>query len=67
MVWRLSPKNMENEKYKRCPNCGRKGFYETENVFLEDKFAKCKYCDMEFGYAIRKSQKVLKGDVPAFF
>lgn len=54
------------EKYKRCPNCGRKGLYLTDNCLLENKKAKCKYCEMEFEPVIRNGERVMQGDVPSF-
>jgi len=56
-------------KYKSCPNCGKKGFYEVTDgtiIFIKGKTHKCKYCDMEFKIVINKGEKVWGGDIPAF-
>ena len=57
------------KKYKRCPNCGRKGMYEATKstiIFLPNKTHKCKYCDMEFELKINKGEWVWDGEIPRF-
>jgi hypothetical protein len=53
-------------KIKNCPNCGKKGFYETDKVFLEDRTHRCKYCEMEFKLVERRGEMAWEGDIPVF-
>jgi len=56
-------------KYKPCPNCGKKGFYEAtanSTIFIGGKTHKCKYCEMEFKLTVNKGEKVWLGDIPTF-
>jgi len=53
-------------EYERCPNCGKKGMFETEDCFEKDATNRCKYCDMEFKRIERKGEIVWRGNVPKF-
>lgn len=53
-------------KFEPCINCGRRGFYETKNVFIEGKTHKCKYCEMEFEKKLNKGELAWVGDIPKF-
>lgn len=53
-------------KMQYCPNCGKKGMYETDKVFLEEKTHRCKFCDMEFEKKLNNGQLCWIGDIPVF-